>query len=67
MRDKIVYSLKKYFEAEIDKRIVNIEIMLANPMAIHEHTDYTAAMELELAKISEYQDKLEVLEKYFIN
>jgi hypothetical protein len=39
--------------------------MLNNPIAIPEHTDIMEAIEKELGHISEYHDKLEVLEKYF--
>jgi len=41
---------------------MNVRIMLNNPMAIHEHTDFMSAVELELAQIAEYKDKLEALE-----
>jgi hypothetical protein len=34
-------------------------------MAIHDHTDWMAAMEAEIAIIAEYEDKLEVLNKHF--
>jgi hypothetical protein len=34
-------------------------------MAIHDHTDFMGAVELELAQIAEYEDKLEALTKYF--
>ena len=44
---------------------MNVEIMLANPMAIHDHTDLMSAIENEIKQISEYEDKLSVLEKYF--
>ena len=44
---------------------MNVEIMLNNPMAIHDHTDWMSAMEAELAHIAEYEDKLEALTKYF--
>jgi hypothetical protein len=44
---------------------MNIRIMLDNPMAIHEHTDYMGAIEQELTQIAEYQDKIEAL-KYVI-
>jgi len=37
----------------------------ANPMAIHDHTDWMTAVEAELAQIAEYEDKLEALTKYF--
>ncbi len=39
--------------------------MLANPMAIHDHTDWMSAVEEEIAQIAEYEDKLEALNKYF--
>jgi TusA-related sulfurtransferase len=44
---------------------MNVEIMLTNPMAIHDHTDWMSAMEAEIAHIAEYEDKLEVLNKHF--
>jgi hypothetical protein len=44
---------------------MNIDIMLANPMAIHDHTDLMGAIEKEVELIAEYHDKLEVMEKYF--
>ena len=65
MKQKIVESLKLHFESHILKHKTNIEIMLNNPMAIHDHTDFMGAVELELAQIAEYEDKLEVLTKHF--
>jgi hypothetical protein len=44
---------------------MNVDIMLNNPMAIPEHTDLMDAIEKEVAQISEYMDKLEVMEIYF--
>lgn len=44
---------------------MNVEIMLNNPMAIHDHTDWIGAVEKEIAQIAEYEDKLAVLQKYF--
>jgi hypothetical protein len=65
MRENIINALKASFEASIQKHKLNIDIMLNNPMAIHEHTDFMGAVELELAQIAEYEDKLEVLTKHF--
>lgn len=62
MKNLILQTLREHFVAHINKHKVNIEIMLDNPMAIHEHTDYMGAIELELAQIAEYQDKLEALD-----
>jgi hypothetical protein len=65
MKENIVNALKAHFEAHIVKHKMNVDIMLNNPMAIHEHTDFMGAVELELAQIAEYEDKLEALTKYF--
>ena len=62
MKNDIFNALRKSFEAGIDRHAMNVRIMLNNPMAIHEHTDFMSAVELELAQIAEYKDKLEDLE-----
>lgn len=65
MKEKILASLVKHFEGKITRHVVNIEVMLNNPMAIHDHTDLTGAIERELEIISEYEEKLMTLKKYF--
>jgi hypothetical protein len=65
MRPEIISVLKQHFEAHILKHKMNVDIMLKNPMAIHDHTDLMDAIEKEVAQIAEYMDKLEVMEKYF--
>ena len=61
----MISVLKQHFEAHILKHKMNVDIMLNNPMAIHDHTDLMDAIEKEIDKISEYMDKLEVMEIYF--
>jgi hypothetical protein len=65
MRTQIISALKQHFEAHILKHKMNVDIMLSNPMAIHDHTDLMDAIEKEVALIAEYHDKLEVMETYF--
>lgn len=62
MKNDILSALRKSFEAGIEKHAMNVRIMLNNPMSIHDHTDFMAAVELELDQIAEYKDKLEALE-----
>ena len=61
----MISVLKQHFESHILKHKMNVDIMLNNPMAIHDHTDLMDAIEKEVAQISEYMDKLEVMEIYF--
>jgi hypothetical protein len=65
MRKEIVGVLKQHFEAHIFKHKMNVDIMLSNPTAIHDHTDLMGAIEKEVALMSEYQDKLEIMNVYF--
>ncbi len=65
MRKELLESLRLYFSSQILKHKMNVEVMLKNPMAIHDHTDLMRAMEKELGIIAEYMDKLEVLDKHF--
>lgn len=67
MRKEILETSRVHFESHILKHKMNIEVMLNNPIAIPEHTDIMDAIEKELAIIAEYDDKLEVLKKYFLN
>ena len=62
MKNNILNALRKSFEAGIERHATNVRIMLNNPMAIHDHTDFMSAVEQELAQIAEYKDKLEALE-----
>lgn len=65
MRQEIISVLKQHFEAHILKHKMNVDIMLSNPMAIHDHTDLMDAIEKEVALMAEYQDKLEMMNSYF--
>lgn len=65
MRQELLESLRLYFSSQILKHKMNVEVMLKNPMAIHDHTDLMSAMENEIGVIAEYMDKLEVLNKHF--
>jgi peptide subunit release factor 1 (eRF1) len=65
MRKEIISVLKYHFESHILKHKMNVDVMLNNPMAIHDHTNLMDAIEKEIDQISEYMDKLEVMEKYF--
>ena len=65
MRKQLIKASKLHYEAHIEKHRMNIEVLLENPTAIHQHEDIMDAIEREAALIAEYMDKLEVMEKYF--
>ena len=53
IRAKLIRASIAHFESHIEKHKMNVEVMLANPIAIHDHTDIMTAIELELAQIAE--------------
>ena len=65
MRSALINASKAHFHSHIEKHRINIEVMLNNPMAIHDHSDIMSAIEKEVAMMAEYADKLEIMEKHF--
>ena len=65
MRTDIINASKLHFKAHIEKHRVNIENLLENPRGVAEHPDIMDTIEKELEIIAEYDDKLNVLIKYF--
>jgi hypothetical protein len=67
MRKDILRASKIHFEAHIEKHKVNVNNLLRNSVGVAEHPDIMETIEKELAIIAEYDDKLNVLKKYFMN
>lgn len=65
MRKELINASRTYFEGNIEKHRMNVEVYLKNPAGIGEHSDIMEAIEGELAMMAEYRDKLEILDKYF--
>lgn len=65
MRSQILESLRSHAIGHINKHKMNVEIYLTNPVGIGEHSDLMESIEVELKAIAEYEDQLEVLDKYF--
>jgi hypothetical protein len=65
MRKEMLKAVRKHAEAHIEKHRMNVEVYLRNPVGVGEHSDIMDAIEKELAHMAEYQDHLEILNKYF--
>ena len=65
MREVLIGAARAYYVGLINKHISNVEVLLTNPTGIGEHQDIQDSIEVELGKIADYNDKLEVLIKYF--
>ena len=64
--DYIIEAAKKQAEGEIAVHRANIEVYKAMPAGIGEHSDVTEAVIAELNKLAEADDRLEMINKYFI-
>ena len=65
MRNKLIESIKSYLQGNIDKHCANLENLLENHVALAEHPDIIETIEKELDVVADYEDKLNVLNKYF--
>lgn len=65
MRNEIIEALKAHAQGHIDKHKMNVEVLLQKAVGIGEHGDILTEIEKELKVIAEYDDQLEMLNKYF--
>jgi hypothetical protein len=67
MRDILIGSARTYYMGMINRSIANMEVLLNNPVGIGDppHQDIQAVIEVELGKIADYHDKLEMIQKFF--
>ena len=59
--EDIINTLIDYYESDINKHIMNIEIMLHNPLAFHDHDKFNEAIENQLDLITESKDRKDAL------
>ena len=67
LRKELIKASKIHFTAHIEKHRINVENLLNNSQGVAEHADIMDTIEKELQVIAEYDDKLNVLNKYFPN
>lgn len=65
MKQRIIETLIKHFEAHIEKHKINIEFYFEKGVGVAEHPDVMESIEGELAQMADYQDKLEMIKTYF--
>ena len=65
MRTDLIKASELHFKAHIEKHRINVENLLENGVGVAEHPDIMDTIEKELGIIAEYDDKLNILNKYF--
>ena len=64
--DYIIEAAKKQAEGEVAVHKANIEVYKTMPAGIGEHSDVTEAVIAELDKLAAADDRLEMINKYFL-
>lgn len=62
---KLLKALESRLVGEVEVAKANIEVYMSNPVGIGEHPDLVGAVEEQLCKLAEADEKLETLRKYF--
>ena len=63
----MIKALRDEAAGNIEKAKVNIEVYLHNPVGIGEHPDVLGAIQEQLDIIAHEEERIEVLEKYFVS
>ena len=63
----IIDALRKKYEAEIASAKANIDVYNRNPAGIGEHPDLVQAVDTEMVKLADAEDKLNTLNKHYGN
>jgi len=64
MREMVIEALKAKYFGEMKEAEANIEIYLASPVGIGEHPEIIDAIDSQVAKLAEAQEKFKVLEEF---
>lgn len=59
--EHILNGLAKLYEGQIAVAYANIQVYLSNPAGIGEHSEVLQAIDAEVAKYAEAEEKLDVL------
>jgi len=65
LRELLYKALESYLQGNIDKHVANVKVHTENSVGVAEHSDHIETIDEELGKIAEFEDRLEVLRKYF--
>ena len=63
----MINALRKKYEAEIAAAKANIDVYNRNPAGIGEHPDLVQAVDTEMVKLADAEDKLNTLNKHYGN
>jgi len=65
MREQLLNALRAYYTGNIEKHKMNIENLITNNVGVAEHPDYIETISKEMASLANYDEQLQMVDKYF--
>mgnify|MGYP003627803436 FL=1 len=65
MREQLLNALRAYYTGNIEKHKMNIENLITNNVGVAEHPDYLETISKEMASLANYDEQLQMVDKYF--
>jgi hypothetical protein len=65
MKEQILKALRMKYQGIIEEAKTNIEIYFTSPVGIGEHPEILQAIDTQMEKIAEAEDKIVVIDNHF--
>ena len=65
MREQMLNALRAYYTGQIEKAKMNIENLITNSVGVAEHPDHIETISKEMASLANYDEQLQMVDKYF--
>jgi transposase len=66
LKQQMLKALRMHAEAEIELHKTNVEVYMEKVVGIGEHSDIIETIQKELDAMAAAEDRMEMLEKYFL-
>ena len=66
LKQQMIEAAKKHAEAEVQLHRTNINVYMEKVVGIGEHSDIIETIQKELDAMASAQDRMDMLEKYFV-
>jgi hypothetical protein len=66
LKEQLVKAARMHAEGELERAKTNVMVYMNQSVGIGEHSDIVEAIQEELDKMATANDRLEMLDKYFV-
>ena len=66
MKNQLIKAVRMHAEGELERAKTNIMVYMNNSVGIGEHSDIVEAVQEELDKMAQADDRLQMIQAYFI-